>query len=138
MNHGTQTIRLVALVGLLVTALPGPAAAQAPVLWDRLPAGRYAVGYQSSWQLDYSRRYSMTFDDKTTYAPGKAPRPILVNVWYPAAKVEGAARMPHRDYLNIGSADPLLAKFSTKLAEFNRAVIAQEVMGTSLRARPSN
>jgi pimeloyl-ACP methyl ester carboxylesterase len=37
--------------------------------------------------------------------------------------------MPHRDYLGIRSPDPLLAKFSTKLAEYNRAVIAKEVMG---------
>jgi hypothetical protein len=37
--------------------------------------------------------------------------------------------MPHRDYLEIQSADPLLAKFSTKLAEYNRATIAKEVMG---------
>jgi hypothetical protein len=37
--------------------------------------------------------------------------------------------MPHRDYLRIRSHDPLLARFSIKLAEYNRAVIAREVLG---------
>jgi pimeloyl-ACP methyl ester carboxylesterase len=128
MSNRVRTIRQVALVGLLVIELPGLVNAQAPPLWDKLPPGPYAVGFKTSWQLDYSRRYNMTFDDKTTYAPGKAPRPILMNVWYPAGKVGDAKRMPHRDYLEIRSAGPPLARFSAKLAEYNRAVIAKEVM----------
>jgi pimeloyl-ACP methyl ester carboxylesterase len=129
MKNSIRTIHLVALVGLLVLELPGLANALSPPLWDKLPPGPYAVGFKTGWQLDYSRRYNMTFDDNTTYAPGKAPRPILVNLWYPASKKNDAKRMPHRDYLNIRSDDPQLAKFSTNLAEYNRAVIAREVMG---------
>jgi pimeloyl-ACP methyl ester carboxylesterase len=128
MTNRVRAIRPVALIGFLVFALPGLAGAQTPPLWNKLPPGRHAVGFKSSWQLDYSRRYNMTFDDKTTYAPGKAPRPILVNVWYPASKTDDAKRMPHRGYLEIQSADPLLAKFSTKLAEYARGIIAKEVL----------
>jgi hypothetical protein len=84
MSNSVRTICQVALVGLLLLAWPDLAGAQAPALWGKLPPGSHVVGYKSSWQLDYSRRYHMTFDDKTTYAPGKAPRPLLVNVWYPA------------------------------------------------------
>jgi pimeloyl-ACP methyl ester carboxylesterase len=129
MKNCMQTLRPVALVSLLVIVSPSLAEAQAPPLWGKLSPGPHAVGYQTSWQLDYSRRYNMTFDDKTTYAPGKAPRPILVNLWHPAKKVGDPKRMPHRDYLNIRSDDPRLANFSTRLAEYNRAVIAKEVMG---------
>jgi dienelactone hydrolase len=128
MSNCVRTIGKVALVGLLVMELLGLANAQTPSLWERLRPGPCTVGYQTSWQVDYSRRYNMTFDDKTTYAPGKAPRPILVNLWYPARQVADAKPMPHRDYLEIRSADPLLAKFSTKLAEYNRATIAKEVL----------
>jgi hypothetical protein len=128
MSNRIRTVRQVALVGFLVIDLPILANAQTAPLWDKLPPGPCAVGYKTSWQVDYSRRYNLTFDDRTTYAPGKAPRPILVNVWYPARKVGDAKRMPHRDYLEIQSADPLLAKFSTKLAQYNRATIAKEVM----------
>jgi predicted dienelactone hydrolase len=128
MSHCIRTLSHVALPSLVVIALPGLADAQAPPLWDKLPPGPYAVGYKTSWQLDPARRYSMTYDDQTTYAPGKAPRPILVNVWYPAGQVGDAKRMPHRDYLEIRAADPPLAKLSAKLVEFNRAVIAKELV----------
>jgi pimeloyl-ACP methyl ester carboxylesterase len=132
MSNCARTIRQVALVGLLIIHSPALASAQTPPLWNKLPPGSHAVGFKTSWQLDYSRRYNMTFDDKTTYAPGKAPRPILVNVWYPARKAGDAKRMPHRGYLEIQSADPLLARFSTKLVEYDRRIIAKEVM-----ARPA-
>ncbi len=129
MTDCLRTTRRVALAGLLVVGLAGRAGAQSPPLWGKLPPGPHPVGFKSSWQLDYSRRYNITFDDKTTYAPGKAPRPILVNLWYPVAEVGDPKRMPHRDYLSIRSDDPPLARFSIKLAEYNRAVIAKEVMG---------
>jgi pimeloyl-ACP methyl ester carboxylesterase len=119
------------LAGLVLLVWLGLATAQTPALWDKLPPGPYAVGFKTSWQLDYSRRYNMTFDDKTTYAPGKAPRPILVNQWYPAKQVGAPKPMPHRDYLNIRSDDPQLTTFSIRLAEYNRGVIAKEVMDKS-------
>src|SRR5262245_17798772 len=101
MKPDMRTLCQVALVGLLVIGSPRLADAQAPPLWGQLPPGPHAVGFKTSWQLDDSRRYNTTFDDKTTYAPGKAPRPILINLWYPAVQVADAKRMPHRDYLDI-------------------------------------
>jgi hypothetical protein len=129
MPNFTRSFGHVTLSSLLaVAALPTLAGAQASPLWDKLPPGPYAVGYKSSWQLDNSRRYNITFDDKTRYAPGKAARPILINTWFPADKADDARPMPHRGYLEIQAANAPLAKFSTKLMEFNRAVIAREVM----------
>lgn len=98
-------------------------------MWAGLSPGPHAVGFKSLWRLDYSRRYNMTFPDKTVYARGKAPRPILVNQWYPAGKAAGSRGMPHRDYLSIRSEDPQLATFSARLSEYVRAVLAVEVMG---------
>src|SRR5262245_41459489 len=115
-----------ACVGLLVL-WPCLAIAQSAPLWNKLQPGPHAVGFKSNWQLDYSRRYETTFDDKTTYATGKAPRPIVVNLWYPAKKSD-AARIPHRDYLDIRSDDPRLSKFAVKLAEYELSVIGKEVM----------
>src|SRR5262245_33497646 len=128
-----HTIRQVTLLALLTLASTGIAHAQSPPLWGELSPGAYAVGFKSLWQLDYSRRYNTTFDDKTTYATGKAPRPILINVWYPARKAGDLKPMPHRDYLNIQSADPQLAKFATKLAEYEHVIIAKEIMGKAIK-----
>jgi len=120
-------IRRVHWAGLLLIAWPSVASAQSTPLWNKLAPGPHAVGFKSTWQLDYSRRYDATFDDKTTYATGKAPRPILINLWYPAKKSD-AARMPHRDYLDIRSDDPRLTKFAVKLADYELSVITKEVM----------
>jgi predicted dienelactone hydrolase len=128
MRNGGHSIRQVAVMGVFVIALPSVAGAQGPPIWEGLPPGPHAVGFKTAWQLDQARRYNMTYDDMTTYAAGKAPRPILVNMWYPADRAGNARRMPHRDYLQILAAEAPLAKFSTKLVAFNRAVIAQEIM----------
>jgi hypothetical protein len=74
---------------------------EAPPLWGALPPGPHAVGFRSLWELDYGRAYNTRFDDNTSYAPGKAPRPILINTWYPARAADGRRPMRHRDYLPI-------------------------------------
>ncbi len=121
--------RAAAVAAVVATVAATPAGAREPLLWGGLQPGPHAVGFKSLWRLDDSRRYNMTFDDQTTYAPGKAPRPILVNLWYPTGGVAADRRMPHRDYLDIRSDDPLLAKFSARLADYNRSVIARELLG---------
>src|SRR5262249_24648069 len=128
-NYCIRAMRPVALIALLTLSLPGLSRAESPRLWGKLPPGAHAVGFKSLWQLDYARRYNMTFDDKTAYAPGKAPRPILINLWYPALKAGDLKTMPHRDYLSIQSPDPQVAKFSAKLVEYDRGVIAKEIVG---------
>jgi dienelactone hydrolase len=98
-------------------------------VWGKLAKGPFAVGFRSLWQLDYGRAYNTVFDDKSAYATGKAPKPILVVMWYPADKSSDAQPMTHRDYLKIETEDPRLAKFSAKLAEYERAIIGNFLTG---------
>jgi pimeloyl-ACP methyl ester carboxylesterase len=123
------------VIGILANMLIGTGgnAVSASPFWGKLSAGPFAVGFKSLWQLDYSRIYNTVFDDKTTYASGKAPRPILINIWYPAEQSSDLPPMPHRDYLKIQTEDPRLARFAAKLAEFERGIVCNEVMG---KARP--
>src|SRR5262249_6703362 len=102
------TVQSLSLAIFLVPVFAGLAPAATPPFWGKLQPGPHAVGFRSLWQLDYSRRYNMTFDDKTTYASGKAPRPILINIWYPAKKSSDARAMKHGEYLEISSNDPQL------------------------------
>lgn len=97
-------------------------------MWGKLRKGKYSVGFKTTWELDYSRAYNATFSDKTVYSLTKAPRPILINVWYPAVNSSGAL-MPQGEYLNFVTNIPQLAKFSSALAEYERDAIAQEVVG---------
>jgi pimeloyl-ACP methyl ester carboxylesterase len=119
---------LFATVSLLMISPWRPALA-APSYWGNLTPGPYAVGFRSLWQLDYSRVYNTVFDDKTMYSSGKAPRPILINIWYPAEGANEIQPMPHGDYLKILTEDPRLARFATKLADYERGIACKEVMG---------
>jgi hypothetical protein len=104
---------------------------EAPPLWGKLSPGPYAVGFRSLWELDHGRTYNTMFDDGTSYALGKAPRPILINTWYPAQEAGAGDGRPmrHRDYLAIQTDDPRLAKFATKLREYEEAVICRYILG---------
>jgi tetratricopeptide (TPR) repeat protein len=109
--------------------LAAPPADASPPLWGTLRPGPYAVGFRSTWQRDDSRRYNITFDDRTTYANGKSPRPILINVWYPARAEGSSPPMRHRDYLEIGSDDPQLSRLAARLADYERTIVCKELMG---------
>jgi hypothetical protein len=43
----------------------------------------HAAGFRSSWTLDWGRRYRTAFDGGATYGRESAPRPVLVELWYP-------------------------------------------------------
>jgi pimeloyl-ACP methyl ester carboxylesterase len=123
---------LLALLSTTLLAARGLAAPPSPPLWGNLVPGPYRVGFRSIWQLDYSRRYNTVFDDKTTYAAGKAPRPILINTWYPAETSDEFKPMPHRDYLAIQTEDPRLSRFASKLIAFEQGIVCKELTGRSI------
>ena len=133
-KRGSLAIGIVASL-LVVT---GRTAAPAPPPWGKLAPGPYTVGFRSLWQLDYSRVYNTVFDDKTTYASGKAPRPILINIWYPAERSNDLAPMPHRDYLKIQTEDQRLARFASKLADYERKIVSKEAMGKPIAELSDN
>jgi hypothetical protein len=126
MSNAVSAICRLAL-GLFVVESAGFAAAQSSPLWGKLTPGSYRIGFRTVWQLDYSRQYNTTFDDKTTYTTSKAPRPILINIWYPAKVAGNDKTMRHRDYLDVRSAEPSLAKFSGALADYELGIYTQEL-----------
>jgi pimeloyl-ACP methyl ester carboxylesterase len=126
-----MTMLVIGLVANQFVGPRGPADGQRP-FWGKLAPGPFAVGFRSLWQTDFTRIYNTVFDDKTTYASRKAPRPILINTWYPAERSDDPKPMPHRDYLKIQTEDPRLARFAKKLVEYERGVACSELMGKAL------
>lgn len=88
-----------------------------------LPAGRSHVGFRATWTFDPARPYRTTFDDGKTYT---GPRPMLVNVWYPAAA--GGEPMNRAAYLQPPEA-PAVHALAAGLAAFVRGVTASEAFG---------
>jgi pimeloyl-ACP methyl ester carboxylesterase len=97
-------------------------------VFHELPAGPHRVGFQTWIETDAARRYVTAFDGGETYgAGGKEPRPILVNLWYPAAPSEPDLFMPYRRYLEIEPEDPELQGFAEALIRYAADVVSNEV-----------
>jgi len=86
-------VRRIAALALLALCSEVYAFAQDPLLWGELKAGAYAVGYRSFFALDESRGYD-----------GKGARPVLFNVWYPAAG-GGSAKLNYQAYFDVPHLD---------------------------------
>lgn len=121
-----------ALLALLACVPVLHAQASAPAASDDalLPPGPFAVGFRSTWVLDEGRTYRTAFDDGQTYGAEKAPRPLLVLLWYPARSEDaGAERMPHGRYFALAVEDPRLARYAAALSGYARGVFVEQVMG---------
>lgn len=118
-----------ALFLLLLSSIPGSAQAQPYQLWGKLQSGPHDVGFRTTWQLDYTRTYKLASDASSGSPRAKAPRPILINIWYPARRSEHAEAMAYEEYLSILSSHPQLQGFSQKLIQHNREVMCKELLG---------
>lgn len=95
-----------------------------------LASGPHAVGFRSLWAFDEGRTYRTAYDDGRTYGAEKAPRPVLVLLWYPARSGQGdAGVMAHEGYFAIESAEPPLSAYSKALKAHARGVLVEEVYG---------
>lgn len=97
-------------------------------LWGALQPGAYTAGFRSFMTFDYARIYDLDYKDHPDTKIVKKPRPMLVNIWYPAEVDESGGPMRYREYLAIQSKEPLLADFSRRLIEFTMRVLTQEVL----------
>jgi dienelactone hydrolase len=119
--------RRIAVVALLCAVCSHVAAAQDPRLWGTLRPGAHPVGFARSWQLDYARQYAPPFRADGASPKPESPRPILINLWYPALQSE-TAPMRYREYLEVRSDNPLIAAFARRLEAFTRRTIAEEML----------
>src|SRR6185503_19039473 len=128
MQHAFLPLR--AWVSALVLA--SASLAQGSVREPLLAPGPFAVGFRSTWGFDEGRTYRTAFDDGATYGAEKSPRPVLVQMWYPAREStagRSAAPMPHGRYFAIESDEPRLARLAPALASYARGIFVEQVMG---------
>lgn len=82
--------RRIAVLAFLVSF---NAHAQHPLLWGQLKAGAYAVGYRTFFAVDESREYD-----------GKNGRPVLFQVWFPAATADNH-KLNYEAYFDVPHLD---------------------------------
>jgi len=94
-----------------------------PRFWGDLEPGPHAVGFHASWTSDPARTYSRPV------LSGEHPRPILVNVWYPA-RPDAGAPMPHAAYLEPAPGPAELAPLARELSAYAREVATEQIAGS--------
>lgn len=88
-----------------------------------LEPGPYRVGFRATWTFDAARPYETAFDHGATY---RGPRPILVNLWYPA--VTSGPPTTRAAYLQPPDG-PTVHALARALAAYVRNVTANEAFG---------
>lgn len=95
--------------------------------------GEYEVGFRSSIQLDHTRSYSTAYDSGKTYGGTSGmPRPILINLWYPASgdsQNQTDHVISHGDYLQLSPDIEMLQTWAGSLSKYNRDIVATEFFG---------
>jgi pimeloyl-ACP methyl ester carboxylesterase len=121
--------RTLLIFATLLAQVPARADAGTIVPWRLLKPGPYRVGFKSTLVQDYGRAFALP-EALASGGNGEA-RPILVNVWYPAANPKGLA-MRARDYLEIPTPTKELRPFVDSLRQFELRVISTEVNSSEL------
>lgn len=99
-------------------------------LWGGLTSGPHAVGFTTRFAYDHARVYDPPLPQGPNRTHTKTPRPILINVWYPAHQNASTTPLRHGQYLELDTAgDGAFDAFAQRLVPFNLGVMCDEVMG---------
>lgn len=124
---------MVAALTVAIALATSSATAQEPLLWGSLEPGPHAVGFRTLFQSDDTRQYDPEYATDPTQPPAHRPRPILIAVWYPAAKTS-AKPIEYGRYLDVSSSDARFAPFASRLAHETRNVVCEETVHQELGA----
>lgn len=103
---------------------------EAKPLWGELSPGPYAVAYTTAFAYDHARVYDMVLPTEAAPTRPKGPRPILINVWYPARQSLSGQPMRQEQYLELDwGQDEALGEFARRLIGYTREAACGEVMG---------
>lgn len=109
-----------------------------PFNWPgALAPGPHRVGFARWIEEDAARPWQMKFADGTRYADEPAPRPVLVELWYPAVAARGDSALDGEavlrgDYLELGDelahGEARLERFCAALSRYARATAIPQLL----------
>jgi dienelactone hydrolase len=130
--------------GALSPQAPAPVTpVRPPSGLEPLPWGARPVGFRQELLTDPTRRYG--WQSRAETQTSRAPRPILMNVWYPAAAPATGAPMTVAGYLQVPGNPAVEPAFPARLSRHVRQVLLAETVGVrapaaqvdALLARPT-
>ncbi len=97
-----------------------------------LQPGPYSVGFRNTFIYDYARSYHLQVQEGETPPSHRMPRPLLVNIWYPASVPAEGNPMRLGEYFDMPSGFPDLEGFSKALGRFHVQEAAIYLVGDPL------
>lgn len=105
------------------------ASGQEKDIFEALDWGKHTVGFRSQFMLDHSRIYAAKFDQGGAYGVDKpAPRPILVNIWYPATQGDHSP-INYGRYFELETPNKDLGQWVQGLSSYAKDVVTSELFG---------
>lgn len=95
-----------------------PVIAQKTMLYPNLEKGKYDIGFKTIIDFDYTRTYNLKYPNDTS-SQNHDPRPIIINIWYPAKANTKAKSMLYGDYIKIQTHDVVLKTFIKRIEDYN-------------------
>lgn len=95
-----------------------PCFAQKKMLYPGIEKGKHDIGYQTIIDLDYSRTYNLVYPTDTI-SQRHDPRPIIINIWYPAQVSKKDKQMLYGDYIKVETQDETLKTFIKRIEDYN-------------------
>ncbi|MEJ0032775.1 MAG: redoxin domain-containing protein [Bacteroidota bacterium] len=103
---------------LLISLCHQHVIAQQKMLYPNLEKGKYDIGYKTIIDFDYSRSYNLSYPNDTSSSKHD-PRPIIINIWYPATITKKDKSMLYGDYIKIPTQDVRLKPFIKRIEDYN-------------------
>ncbi len=113
-----RSLKIVFCVSLRLILDYTPIIAQKTMLYPNLEKGKYDIGFKTLVDFDYSRTYNLNYpNDKSSQK--NDPRPIIINIWYPAKTNPKDKPLLYGDYIKIQSQDVTLKTFIKRIEDYN-------------------
>lgn len=109
---------------LQVVCLPAYSQKQ---IWDRLSKGKYAVGFYSTVAFDYAQNYPYCIDSSRKIK--KYPKPLIINIWYPAITGGDSKKMSFKSYAEFQSIDKNIRGWLQQYRDYTENTQVEQLLG---------
>lgn len=113
-----------------------PEAIPVPDYWGEVKPGPYRVGFTQRWIIDSTRRLPRPDKYRLRY------RPVLLNVWYPAATASARQPFVYDDYfegaVRAARGNGALVPYAQAIVDYQRSIAWHELAGTPRDSTPSD
>lgn len=113
-----KKFKLVFSISIILILCYAPVIAQKKMLYPNIEKGKYDIGFKTLIDFDYSRTYNLNYPNDTS-SQKNDPRPIIINIWYPAKTNPKDKPMFYGDYIKIQSQDVTLKTFIKRIEDYN-------------------